>query len=107
MRARQHRNDGRGALPQRIILPFVNSRVIIQITLRGRVLAVGDIKEKVLGAHRANITTVILPKANRKHVKHDVPPEVQSDMQFVYVRSIKEALAAAFHGETFASRSKA
>lgn len=67
-----------------------------QITLRGRVGAVGGIKEKVLGAHRANITRVILPWANRKDVEHDVPPEVRAAMQFTFVRTVEEALEAAF-----------
>lgn len=67
-----------------------------QITLRGRVGAVGGIKEKVLGAHRANVTKVILPWANRKDVEHDVPPEIRSVMQFSFVRTVEEALEAAF-----------
>lgn len=67
-----------------------------QITLRGRVGAVGGIKEKVLGAHRANITKVILPWSNRKDVEHDVPVEVRSAMEFAFVRTVEEALEAAF-----------
>ena len=67
-----------------------------EITLRGQVLPVGGIKEKVLGAHRANITKVILPWANRKDVEYDVPPEVRSSMQFAFVRTVEDALEAAF-----------
>lgn len=67
-----------------------------QITLRGRVGPVGGIKEKVLGAHRAQITKVILPWANRKDVEHDVPPEVRAEMQFVFARTMDEVLEAAF-----------
>ncbi|KAI0063341.1 hypothetical protein BV25DRAFT_418853 [Artomyces pyxidatus] len=67
-----------------------------EITLRGRVTPVGGIKEKVLGAHRAQITKVILPWANRKDVEHDVPKEVRQSMQFVYVKTVREALDAAF-----------
>ena len=67
-----------------------------EVTLRGRVGAVGGIKEKVLGAHRARITKVILPWANRKDVEHDVPLEVRASMQFVFVRTVEEALEAAF-----------
>ena len=63
-----------------------------EITLRGRVGAVGGIKEKVLGAHRANVTKVILPWANRKDVEHDVPAEVRSVMEFTFVRTVEEAL---------------
>ncbi|KAA1475792.1 ATP-dependent protease La [Dentipellis sp. KUC8613] len=67
-----------------------------EITLRGRVTPVGGIKEKVLGAHRAGMTKLVLPWANRKDVEHDVPPEVRRGMQFVFVRTVQEALEAAF-----------
>ncbi|KAF8999813.1 Lon protease C-terminal proteolytic domain-containing protein [Cyathus striatus] len=67
-----------------------------EITLRGRVTPVGGIKEKVLGAHRAQITKVILPWANRKDVEHDVALEIRNEMQFVFVRTVREALEAAF-----------
>jgi len=67
-----------------------------EITLRGRVTPVGGIKEKVLGAHRARITKVILPWANRKDVEHDVAPEIRNEMEFVFVRTMQEALQAAF-----------
>ena len=50
----------------------------------------------MLGAHRANVTKVILPWANRKDVEHDVPIEVRSAMQFSFVRTVEEALEAAF-----------
>ncbi|KAF5326493.1 hypothetical protein D9611_000770 [Ephemerocybe angulata] len=67
-----------------------------EITLRGRVTPVGGIKEKVLGAHRAHMTKVILPYANRKDVEHDVPLEIRNEMQFVFAKTVKEALEAAF-----------
>ncbi|KAH9948463.1 ATP-dependent protease La [Amylocystis lapponica] len=67
-----------------------------EVTLRGRVGPVGGIKEKVLGAHRAQITKVILPWGNRKDVEHDVPPEVRAEVVFVFVRTVEEALEAAF-----------
>ncbi|EGN91785.1 hypothetical protein SERLA73DRAFT_100131 [Serpula lacrymans var. lacrymans S7.3] len=67
-----------------------------EITLRGRVTPVGGIRMKVLGAHRAQIRKVILPWANRKDVEHDVAPEIRSEMQFVFVRTVNEALEAAF-----------
>jgi ATP-dependent Lon protease len=57
---------------------------------------VGGIKEKVLGAHRANMAKVILPWANRKDVDHDVPIEIRSSMEIVFVRTVEEALEAAF-----------
>ncbi|EAU87743.2 ATP-dependent protease La [Coprinopsis cinerea okayama7 len=67
-----------------------------EITLRGRVTAVGGIKEKVLGAHRAQMTKVILPYANRKDVEHDVALEIRNEMEFVFVKTLREALEAAF-----------
>ncbi|KAG2107624.1 Lon protease C-terminal proteolytic domain-containing protein [Suillus discolor] len=67
-----------------------------EITLRGRVTPVGGIRMKVLGAHRAQIRKVILPWANRKDVEHDVALEVRREMQFFFVRTIDEALQAAF-----------
>ncbi|EPQ55832.1 ATP-dependent protease La [Gloeophyllum trabeum ATCC 11539] len=67
-----------------------------EITLRGRVTPVGGIKEKVLGAHRAQMKKVILPWANRKDVEHDVTQDVRSQMEFVFVKTVEEALIAAF-----------
>ncbi len=62
-----------------------------EITLRGKVLAVGGIKEKVLGARRAGITTVILPKRNQKDLE-DVPDTVRAEMQFIFVDTMDELL---------------
>ncbi|KAK2465142.1 hypothetical protein APHAL10511_002834 [Amanita phalloides] len=67
-----------------------------EITLRGRVTPVGGIKEKVLGAHRAQMAKVILPWGNRKDVEHDVALEIRNEMQFVFVKTVREALEAAF-----------
>ncbi|KAF9265144.1 hypothetical protein L218DRAFT_899488 [Marasmius fiardii PR-910] len=67
-----------------------------EITLRGRVTPVGGIKEKVLGAHRAQIRKVILPYGNRKDVDQDVAPEIRREMEFVFVRTLEETLDAAF-----------
>ncbi|RMZ87199.1 hypothetical protein DV736_g5576, partial [Chaetothyriales sp. CBS 134916] len=63
-----------------------------EISLRGRVLPVGGIKEKLIGAHRAGVRTVLLPAQNRKDVK-DVPREVRDDLNIIYVRHVYEALA--------------
>lgn len=65
-----------------------------EITLRGRVLPVGGIKEKVMGAHRAGIRRVILPEQNQFDL-HDVPEEVRDDIAFVYVKHVEDALEAA------------
>jgi len=50
----------------------------------------------VLGAHRARVTKVVLPWGNRKDVEHDVALEIRNEMEFVFVRSVQEALEAAF-----------
>ncbi|HIC94379.1 MAG TPA: endopeptidase La, partial [Anaerolineae bacterium] len=65
-----------------------------EITLRGKVLPVGGIKEKVLAAHRAGLKTVILPKRNEKDLD-DIPDEVRKEMNFVLVDTVDEALKAA------------
>lgn len=65
-----------------------------EITLRGKVLPVGGIKEKVLAAHRVGLRTVILPKRNEKDLE-DVPEDVRQAMQFVLVETIDEALQMA------------
>lgn len=65
-----------------------------EITLRGKVLAVGGIKEKVLAASRAGIHTIIMPEDNRKDLT-EVPPEVRRRLKFVFVSDIHEALDTA------------
>jgi len=65
-----------------------------EITLRGRVLPVGGIKEKVLAARRAGLDTVILPRWNAKDLE-ELPQEVQKEMHFVLVDTIDEVLQAA------------
>jgi ATP-dependent Lon protease len=60
------------------------------------------ILSQVLGAHIAQIRTVILPWSNRKDVEYDVPLEVQQSMKFVYVRTVEEVIDAAFgEGKVF------
>ena len=65
-----------------------------EITLRGLVLPVGGIKEKVLAAHRAGITTIILPKWNKKDLV-DIPHKVQKDIQLYFVDEMLEVLKIA------------
>jgi ATP-dependent Lon protease len=65
-----------------------------EITLRGRVLPVGGVKMKVLAAHRAGLTTVILPKRN-EHDLEELPEDVQQALTFVPVEMIHEVLRAA------------
>ena len=64
-----------------------------EVTLRGQVLPVGGIKEKVLGAHRAGIKTILLPYRNRKDVQQDLPANVRDDLKFVFVKHMSEVLA--------------
>ncbi|MGB9754035.1 endopeptidase La [Roseiflexus castenholzii] len=65
-----------------------------EITLRGRVLPVGGVKEKVLGAHRAGISTIILPRRNEVDLD-DLPSDVREALTFVPVETLDEVLAAA------------
>jgi len=65
-----------------------------EITLRGRALPIGGLKEKVLGAHRAGITHIIIPKQNAADLE-DVPEEVQQTLTFHPVESLAEVLAIA------------
>jgi len=66
-----------------------------EITLRGQVLPVGGIKEKMLAAHRAGMTRVILPKRNQKDL-HEVPANVKNDLTFIFASRLEEVLDAAF-----------
>ncbi len=65
-----------------------------EITLRGKVLPVGGIKEKVLAARRAGIDTVILPQRNEKDLE-DVPADIRREMRFVYVETMDQVIAHA------------
>ena len=65
-----------------------------EITLRGRVLPIGGIKEKALGAHRAGIRTIILPRRNEADLD-DLPREVFDELTFVPVDTLDEVLATA------------
>jgi ATP-dependent Lon protease len=66
-----------------------------EITLSGRVLPVGGIKEKVLAARRHGITEVILPRQNEKHIKEDLTEELRRELTIHYVVHIEEVLALA------------
>jgi len=72
-----------------------------EITLRGRVLPIGGVKEKVLAAHRAGIQTFILPKRNIKDL-NDVPREVINELNFVPVERMDDVIAVALHAPTLA-----
>jgi ATP-dependent Lon protease len=69
-----------------------------EITLRGVVLPVGGIKEKVLAAHRAGIKTVILPKWNKKDLD-EIPSHVRKDLEFKLVEDMMEVIRLALEKE--------
>jgi len=60
-----------------------------EITLRGKVLSVGGIKEKVMAAHRANIKTVVLPEGNRKDLS-EVPEEIKKELLFIFAERVED-----------------
>ncbi len=60
-----------------------------EITLRGKVLSVGGVKEKVMAAARANIKTVVLPAGNRKDLS-EVPEEVKAGLAFVFAERVED-----------------
>jgi len=66
-----------------------------EITLRGKVLPVGGLKEKILAAKRAEINTVILPKDNKDEVMEDIPPFVRKNLNLVFVEHIDEVFKIA------------
>jgi ATP-dependent Lon protease len=65
-----------------------------EVTLQGRVLPIGGVKQKVLAAHRAGLKEVILPKRNEGDLE-DVPEEVRKDMRFHAVETVDEVMALA------------
>ena len=66
-----------------------------EVTLTGRVLPVGGIKEKVLAAKRSGVTTVILPARNRKDLEEDIPAELRAGMTFHFVDAVRDVLELA------------
>jgi ATP-dependent Lon protease len=70
-----------------------------EVTLQGRVLPIGGIKQKVLAAHRAGLREIILPKRNEGDLD-DVPDQVREEMTFHPVETIDEVLAAALSGDS-------
>jgi ATP-dependent Lon protease len=93
------------ALTTALVSLFTNRRVppttamTGEMTLRGQVLPVGGIKEKIIAAHRAGIKKVILPTRNQKDVEGDVPVNVKNEIDFVYANSVFDVLLGAFEGE--------
>jgi ATP-dependent Lon protease len=65
-----------------------------EITLRGQVLPIGGVKEKVLAGHRNGLRTIVLPKRNKPDLD-DVPEEIKKEMTFIFAENVDEVLAAA------------
>ena len=65
-----------------------------EITLRGRVLEIGGIKEKILAAHRAGLRTIILPRKNKKDLD-EIPAKTRRDLKFIFVESMDDVLKSA------------
>ena len=82
----------------------VNPKVALtgEITLRGAVMPVGGIKEKVIAAHRAGITRVLLPKRNQKDLR-DVPAEIREGLKIEFVETVAEVLMATLGLDTEAN----
>jgi ATP-dependent Lon protease len=64
-----------------------------EVTLRGLVLPVGGIKEKVLAAHRAGIKNIIMPARNEKDLV-DIPPNVKKEINFIFAKKVDDVLEA-------------
>jgi ATP-dependent Lon protease len=89
-------------LTNRLVRPRV--AMTGEMTLSGRVLPVGGIKEKVLAAHRLGVKEVLLPKRNEKAVLEDIPENVRNDLKIHLVSSIEEVLELALTpGEPYES----
>jgi ATP-dependent Lon protease len=74
------------------------------MTLSGRVLAVGGIKEKILAARRHGLSDVVLPRQNEKHVNEDLTQELRDAMTIHLVSTIDEVIALALPAVTEATR---
>jgi ATP-dependent Lon protease len=69
-----------------------------EITLRGQVLAIGGLKEKLLAAHRGGIKTVVIPEENVRDLK-EIPENIKADLEIVPVKWIDEVLAIALESQ--------
>lgn len=65
-----------------------------EVTLRGRVLEIGGLKEKVIGSHQAGVKTIIIPESNKKDLE-DIPKEIMDELTFVFVKDMDEVLKVA------------
>jgi ATP-dependent Lon protease len=62
-----------------------------EVTLRGRVLEIGGVKEKVIAGHRAGLKTIVLPKDNKKDLE-DIPKNIQKEIKFLFCSNLEEVL---------------
>ncbi|MCX6377741.1 MAG: endopeptidase La, partial [Armatimonadetes bacterium] len=92
-------------MTERLIKPYV--AMTGEITLTGRVLPVGGIKEKVLAARRAGIKTVILPRDNEKDFVEDIPEDVKADLDIQLAGSVDEVFKAALEPEKVRTKTAA
>jgi ATP-dependent Lon protease len=77
-----------------------------EITLRGNVLPVGGVKEKVLAARRARVKTIILPEPNKRDLE-DLPQEVLEDLNFIFVENVRQVFREALmEKETVVEKTK-
>ncbi|MDP3730994.1 MAG: endopeptidase La [bacterium] len=65
-----------------------------EITLRGKVLEIGGIKEKILAAHRAGLKTIVMPEENEKDLE-DIPPKIKKSLKFVLAKTVDDVLKVA------------
>jgi ATP-dependent Lon protease len=77
-----------------------------EITLRGQVLPIGGVKEKVLAAHRNGLRTIILPKRNHTDID-DVPDEIKKSMKFIFVETVDDVIKSALEDPAKSSSAKA
>ena len=68
-----------------------------EITLRGRILPVGGVKEKILAAHRAGVKKILLPVENRRDLE-EIPANVKRDLKFIFVEHMDQVLKEALVG---------
>ena len=74
-----------------------------EITLRGKVLEIGGLKEKVIGAHRAGVKTIYLPVDNRRDLD-EIPDDIKKDLTFKFVSQYEEVYKDLFQIKKVASK---
>jgi len=84
-----------------------NTSMTGEITLTGKILAIGGIKEKVLASYRNGITTILLPADNKKDADEDIPKEVLEKITLHYVNDIQEALSITLTADSIDKEAKA